>query len=210
MPTPPSERRYGAKTTAERRAERRARLLDAAVEAFGTTGYRGTSIEQLCSAAGISTRNFYEEFRTRELLLIELHDQLNARALEAVVAAIAEIDPDDFPGRAHAGAHAYFRVMTADRRWTRIALVESVGVSPEAEAHRRAAIDRFAAVLQLETARLAEAGLLPRRDHRLTAVAVVGAVNGLINTWSADVDWGDRVHAVADEAARIIVVALQA
>ncbi len=206
MSSPSTDRRYGAKTATERRAERRTRLIAAAVEAFGTSGYRGTSIEQLCSAAGISTRNFYEEFANRELLLIELHDQLNARALEAVVAAIAQVDPDDFPGRAHAGAHAYFRVMTADRRWARIALVESVGVSPEAEAHRRAAIDRFAAVLQLETARLAEAGLLPRRDYRLTSVAIVGAINGLINTWSADADWGDHVHEVADEAARIIVV----
>ena len=35
--------------------------------------------------AGISTRNFYEEFANRETLLIALHDELNAKALAAVV-----------------------------------------------------------------------------------------------------------------------------
>ena len=202
------ETRYRDKTTSERRAERRARLLGAALDAFGTDGYRATSIEQLCAAAGISTRNFYEEFSGREELVIALHDDLNARALEAVVQAIADIDPDDLPARAHAGVRAYFSVMTSDRRWARIALVESVGVSPTAEAHRRAAIDRFAELLRLEATRLGDAGVIPARDPTLTSVALVGAINGLINTWTADGSWDARVDQVVDEATRLIVLAI--
>lgn len=200
-------RRYGAKTVEERRAERRARLMAAALDAFGTNGYAATSIEQLCAAAGISTRNFYEEFRTREALLIALHDDVNARALTAVGAAIADIDPLDLERRASAGVAAYFEVMTSDRRWARIALVESVGVSAEAEAHRRTAIDGFAQLLSLEFTRLAEAGVIPRRDHELTVAALVGAVNGLINTWTVTEDWDARVADVAATAARLIVLA---
>ena len=45
--------------------------------------------------AGVSTRNFYEHFASREELLIALHDDLNARALEAVARAVAATDPDD-------------------------------------------------------------------------------------------------------------------
>ena len=201
-------RRYADKTAGERRAERRTRLLDAAVDAFGKDGYRATSIEQLCAAAGISTRNFYEEFSSREELLIALHDDLNARALEAVVAAIAEVDPNDLEARARTGVQAYFRVMTGDRRWARIALVESVGVSPAAEAHRRTAIDRFAGLIRLEADRLAEAGIVSARDHGLTAVALVGAINGLINTWTVETDWNQRVDQVSEEAARLIVRAI--
>ena len=200
-------RRYGDKTATERRTARRARLFDAAVDAFGSQGYRATSIEQLCTAAGISTRNFYEEFPGREELLIALHDDLNARALGAVVEALAPIDPDDLDARARAGVTAYFRVMTSDRRWARIALVESVGVSPDAEAARRAAIDRFADVIRFETTRLGDAGVLPRRDYRLTAIALVGAINGLINTWTAESDWDAQLDDVIDEASQLIVVA---
>ena len=200
-------RRYRDQSATERRADRRARLFEAAVQAFGTHGYRSTSIEQLCAAARISTRNFYEEFPGREELLIALHDDLNARALEAVVRAIGEVDPDDLEARARAGTLAYFRVMTSDRRWARIALVESVGVSPAAQAHREAAIDRFAELIRFEATRLAEAGILPRRDYRLTSVALVGAINGLINTWTADPEWDEHFDDVVDEAAQLIVVA---
>lgn len=203
------ERRYAEKTAAERRAERRGRLLEAALDAFGIDGYRATSIEQLCSAAGVSTRNFYEEFSSREELLIALHDDLNARALAAIVEAIAELDPDDLEARARVGVSAYFRVMTGDRRWARIALVESVGVSQDAEEHRRIALDRFAGLIDAEASRLAESGVVPRRDYRLTSVALVGAINGLINTWTAEEDWDSQVDQVIEEAARMIVRAVR-
>lgn len=202
-------RTYRNQSTAERRAVRREKLVEAAVDAVGRKGFRATSIEELCAAAGVSTRNFYEEFAGRDELLIELHDDLNRRALEAVVHAIADVDPDDLDGRARVGVRAYFRVMTADRRWARIALVETVGMSPTAERHRRMAIDRFAQLLLSEANRLADAGLLPRRDYGLTAVGLVGAINGLINTWTAEDDWQARVDQVAEEGARLIVLALR-
>jgi AcrR family transcriptional regulator len=202
-------RRYRDQTVAERRAARRAKLLDAALDAFGTAGYQATSIEQLCAAAGVSTRNFYEEFPSREDLLLALHDDLNARALEAVVAAIVALDPDDLEARARAGLTAYFGVITSDRRWARIALVESVGVSPRAEAHRRAAIDRFAQVLELEATRLAAEGRVPSRDFSLTSIALVGAIYGLVNTWTADESWSARVDHVIEEAVRLIVLAVR-
>lgn len=204
---PTTGRRYGSKTAEERRAERRARLMAAALDAFGTDGYGAASIEQLCAAAGISTRNFYEEFRTREALLIALHDDVNARALAAVGAALAGLDPADLEARARAGVRAYFDVMTSDRRWARIALVESVGISAEAEAHRRAAIDGFAALLSGELARLADAGAITHRDRELTVVALVGAINGLVNTWTVTEDWDARVDDVVETAARLVVLA---
>lgn len=203
-----SGRRYGDKTSSERRADRRDRLLKAALDAFGTDGYRTTSIEQLCAAAAISTRNFYEEFSTREELLLALHDDLNARALGAVVRAISDVDPADLAARADAGVRAYFGVMTSDRRWARIALVEAVGVSPAAEQRRRDAIGRFAELLRLEATRLADAGAVPQRDYALTSIAVVGAINGLINTWTADENWSAHVDQVIAEATRLIVLAI--
>jgi AcrR family transcriptional regulator len=203
-------RSYGAKLPAERRAERRARLLAAGLEAFGGQGYAAASIEQLCATAGVSTRNFYEEFESREALLIALHDDLNDRALQAVVAAIANLPETDLEGRAREGVEAYFRVMTSDRRWARIALVESVGLSAAAEAARRAAIARFADLLHAQAERLGRLGVIPRRDYALTATALVGAINGLVSTWTADDEWDAKLPKAVDEAVRLIVVAVRA
>lgn len=200
-------RRYRSQSVQERRDERRSRLIEAGIQAFGTAGYRATTIEELCSAAGVSTRNFYEEFATREALLIWLHDDLNERAHRAVLEALVDVDPDDLPARADAAMAAYLGVMTTDRRWTRIALVESVGVSREAEAHRRAAIDRFVTLLKAEAHRLAAAGLIGERDYELRAVGVAGAINSLVMTL-ADDDSPKQLAAVAEEAAGVIVRAI--
>jgi AcrR family transcriptional regulator len=201
-------RRYGERTAAERHASRRARLVEAALDAFGTRGYAETSIGELCAEAGVSTRNFYEHFDSREALLVALHDEINAAALTAVAAAIATVDPDDLAARARAGVRAYLETMTGDRRKARITLVESVGVSRDAERHRQEAIGRFAGLIELEAARLADAGRLPRRDFRLTVIALVGAINGLVNTWAADPQWDAHVDDVATEAAELIVAGL--
>ena len=201
-------RTYRQQSTSERRAARRTRLIEAAVEAFGTNGYLSTSIEQLCGAAGISARNFYEEFPNREALLATLHDLLNEKAFDAVVVALADLDPTDVGARATEGVRAYFKVMTSDPRWARIALVESVGVSVEVEQHRQAALDRFAVLLEAEANRLAELRLIPARDYRLTAIGLVGAINGLINTWTTRDDWDAVLDDVIDEAARLIIAAI--
>jgi AcrR family transcriptional regulator len=202
--TATSGRRYASKTSDERRAERRQRLLDAGLDLLASSGHRGMTIEGLCAAANVSTRTFYEEFGSREALAIALHDDVNQRALEAVVAALADTDPTDIDERAQTAVKAYLEVMTRDRRFAHVALVETVGIGPEAEAHRRQAIERFVALIELEARRLAGLGLIPQRDHHLTAVALAGALNGLVNTWAQDPDWDTRLPQVASEAARLV------
>ena len=183
-------------------------MLAAGLDMFARAGYRATTIESLCATAGVSTRNFYEEFGSREALLIALHDQLVARAFDAVTVALDGLDSADIRPRVRAAVRAYLDVMTSDRRWAQIALVETVAVSTEAEAHRRAGIDRFVALLEGEADALAASGLIERRDYHLTAVALVGAVTGLINTWTANPDWAATVPHIADEATRLIWLAI--
>ena len=210
VPPEKGHRRYRQQMGPERRAERRARLITAGLDAFSERGYRATTIEQLCSAAGVSTRNFYEEFTGREALLATLSDILNQRAFDAVVAAIADLDPTDLAARARAGVRAYFEVMTSDPRWARIALVESVGVSPEMEAHRRAPLERFAALIEGEANRMVELGLAPTRDYSLTVIALVGATNELIYTWVRRQDREHIVESIINEATRLFLAAVEA
>ena len=82
--------RYGGRTAGERRAERRQRLLDAGLHLFGGgPGYRATSVSALCEEAGLSTRQFYEEFSNLEEVLAALHPFINKWAEEAAMSALA-------------------------------------------------------------------------------------------------------------------------
>ena len=202
-------RRYAGLTAAERRAERRARLLDAALQLFATTGYVQTTIEDLCSAASISTRTFYEEVGGREELLLLLHDGILRDAEAAAVAALLGAPDDDVRARTTAAMRAYVDAMTRDPRRARIAYVEAVGVSPALEAQRHAWMRHFARLITAEAQSLARRGLAPQRDHSLTAIAVVGAIDRLIVHWAASSRRPSRERLVA-EISRFIVGALTA
>ncbi|MGI8662230.1 MAG: TetR/AcrR family transcriptional regulator [Acidimicrobiales bacterium] len=202
------ERRYGGRTTHERRADRHARLLAAGLEVFGTSGFRTSTIEQLCGEAKVATRSFYEEFESREAVLIELHDDVNRRALTAVLATLESVDPADVEQRVRAGFGTYLDVMTTDPRWARIAFVEMVGSTPVAHAARRVALARFGELLEGEANRLAALGTIERRDYSLTATAVVGALTALVETWSGVDDRSKQVMRITDEATRLMMAAL--
>ena len=140
--------------------------------------------------------------------MIAVHDDINARVFASVVEALANVGPEDLWGRVRSATRAYFDVMTSDRRWARIAVVESVGVSPDVEAARWCATRSFVSLIERESERLAEAGVIERRPFGLTAVALAGAVNGLLNTWAGDADWDAQVDAIAEEAARLVVLGM--
>src|SRR4051794_38754889 len=91
-----TERRYAGASRRERDAGRRERLLATGLDMFGTAGYPATSVESLCSAAGVSTRNFYDHFANREQLLVGVYDEIVAGALAQVMAALGAV-PRDAP-----------------------------------------------------------------------------------------------------------------
>ncbi len=72
----PGGRTYRGRSPEERRAERRERLLEAGLKLFGGEGYAATSIERLCAHARVTARHFYEEFPTREALLLAVFDRM--------------------------------------------------------------------------------------------------------------------------------------
>ena len=187
--------RYGGKSAAQRQAERRSRFLDAALRLFGDTpGYRATTVAALSEAAGLSTRQFYEEFRTLEDVLAALHLQVNAWAEEAVRAAAAQARDLPLAERAAALFRAYAANVTADPRRIRITFVEIIGVSPRLEEQRLARRARWIDLIRAEAESAAARGEAATRDYRIAATAFIGSVNGLLHDFSAG-----RVDATLDE-----------
>lgn len=170
----------------QRKADRRARLVEAALELFTTAGYHGTRIEQLCTHAGVSTRNFYEEFANKEALLLSLHNDINALALHQVVNALRGLpDGADAAERIGALLNVFMSHITADPRLPRLAYVEAVGVSPAMERQHQRWVAEWTTLIEGEASRAARRGQAPERDYHLIATALVGAVTGLLREWQA-------------------------
>ncbi|MER5548850.1 TetR/AcrR family transcriptional regulator [Streptomyces sp. NPDC002589] len=197
--------RYGGRTAEDRQAERRRRFLDAALDLFGgAPGYRGTTVAALSQAAGLSTRQFYEEFRTLEDVLAALHLEVNGWAERAVLDALAAADGLPLAERAAALFRAYARDVTCDPRRIRITFVEIVGVSLRLEEQRLARRARWIDLIRAEADAAAVRGEAAPRDYRLAATAFVGSVNGLLHDWSAG--WVDAtLDEVVDELVRLLL-----
>ncbi|MFI5469175.1 TetR/AcrR family transcriptional regulator [Streptomyces cacaoi] len=194
--------RYGGKSAEQRQVERRGRFLEAALRLFGDVpGYRGTTVAALSEAAGLSTRQFYEEFRTLEDVLAALHLQVNDWAEEAVLAAFAAAQDTPLVERVTAIFRAYAADVTSDPRRIRITFVEIVGVSPRLEEQRLARRARWVDLICAEASAAAARGEAAPRDYRLAATAFIGSVNGLLHDWSAG--WVDAtLDEVVDELVR--------
>jgi AcrR family transcriptional regulator len=174
---------YGGRSAEERHAARRAALIDAGFELYGSVGYGAVTIERICSQARLTTRNFYEHFRDQVALLRAVYDRTITEATATVLTAL-EAAGDDPWARTQQGVSAFVHMMLDDPRRARIVCLQVVGVSDELERHRRHVLHRFADLLATEAERTAEAGYIPRRrSYHVGSLALVGGVNELLVDW---------------------------
>jgi AcrR family transcriptional regulator len=180
MATAPTGR-YRGIPAAERRAERRERLLDAGLQILGSEGWQATTVRGVCEQARLNPRYFYESFSGLDELLVAVFDRIAAEAVDAVLQAVSE-HPDDPAATARATIGAFVDLMTADPRKGRVAFVEAMG--SEALMRRRLDTMQQFAELVAEYAREtygADAG--DEETAQLTAQMLVGGLTEALIAW---------------------------
>ncbi|WP_434446657.1 TetR/AcrR family transcriptional regulator [Lentzea sp. E54] len=83
---------YGGLSRLERSAQRRSRLVDAAVELFAAREYDDVTVADVCLRAQVSKRYFYEHFTDRGDLVLKMHGEQNKWLLDGVLGAAPQ-DP---------------------------------------------------------------------------------------------------------------------
>lgn len=171
---------YGGRSEQERRADRRARLVGAGLELFGSEGWAGVTIEKLCLQAGVATRSFYEEFTGREALLLAVYEDVMGELVSTVLARLATTT-GGVEDRVRAGICGYVGFLTQDPRRARVVHRE-VRLAGVLEPERHRMVLRFADLIAREL-RLPELPGLAER--RLLALALAGAVTEVLADWVA-------------------------
>ena len=174
-------RPYGGVSAEDRRAERRARLIEAGLELLGDRGWAGTTVRGVCAEAGLSERYFYESFGDRDRLLAAIFDRVAAEAATAVLAAV-EAAPLDAGAKARAGIDAFVGLLAEDPRRARAMLVESLG-NETLQRRRERSFRSFAALVSEQGRSFYGAGAVAELDAELTAVALVGGLAELVVLW---------------------------
>ena len=72
------------RTQAERRAESRKAVLDAATELFSRQGYAETSLEDIAERCGLTIRPIYHYFGNKKALFAAVNEQMEQRILDSM------------------------------------------------------------------------------------------------------------------------------
>jgi AcrR family transcriptional regulator len=163
----------------QRVADRRERLLQAGLEVFTSRTFHATKVRDVCHEAGLTERYFYESFGGKQELLMALADTIVEDFVTAALPSIALVTTDIDVAIEGAMA-AVIHSLTDDPRRARILFVESVGVSPAAEAKRRSVIGKLAAVITGAAAPAFGDWVNESVEVELIARSLIGAASELI------------------------------
>ena len=87
------KRRYSGQSFEDRQAERRDKLIHAAVQVAGRVGLDGASVAAICAEAGLTARYFYESFPTREAIFVEAYRAVQNELLHRITEGKGQGDP---------------------------------------------------------------------------------------------------------------------
>ena len=171
---------YRGVSAEKRVAERRARLIEAALAVWADPTAR-TTMTAVCARAGLSERYFYESFANLDEALTAVLDAV-AVEIEETSHRAAEEAGDDPVAKVRAAVAAFMKLLTDDPRKGRVAIIEAAAVP--ALRHRRTELLRHFAHLSTEEARGVMG--LPRRSEHSDEVAgllFIGGMAELITAW---------------------------
>jgi AcrR family transcriptional regulator len=168
------ERVYAGMSAAERSTRRREQFLAAGLEVFAARGWAASTVADVCRAAGLSPRYFYELFGSREDLFRAVTTRIGEEVTATVRAAVAvpDLDPQ---ARARGVLAALAEYFTADPRTVRVALMESLATE-EFRRERRELLDGFGSL----AARLMRSLRTDGRDDRSLRTSAAVLTGGLV------------------------------
>lgn len=106
-----------------------AAILNAALEAFGRKGFKGTAMRDIAAGAGTSLANLYNYFPSKSALLAQALRQANSQLRDRIAAAVEEAG-DDAPSRMREAVRAYVRFVVEHQVVTLMSTVELRYVEP--------------------------------------------------------------------------------
>ena len=155
----------------------RQRILDVALDLFGTRGVDAVSLDEIARDVGVRKQTVLYWFESKDVLIDAVLEQVAGELLVVIDAAIRSVDDDPLQ-RVDAVVRAVFR--PAVRRPALLGLVREVNRLPPAHADRlrsmvQPMVDRCVAYLAHEM----DAGRLRRGDPRLIASLAYATVTGI-------------------------------
>lgn len=184
-PAPANRRRYGGVLPEERQRVRRVRLLEGGLEVFGTKGYHGATVREVCVAAQLTERYFYESFKTLPQLFLAVYAELAEQLMARTLAVMAKAEPTPL-GLLESAMRVFLEFVRDDPRRGRVMLMDSLAVNAEVAELSGATARDYSAMLRQHMHRLVPADLMDDVSLDLLADGMIGLNVLLAQRWMQD------------------------
>lgn len=190
----------------ERGRQRVARLLDAAEELFGETGFEAVTTNQIAAHAGVSIGSLYQFFPNKEAIVSAVaaryQEQASATLEDALDDTAAGLPADELAGRILDAMVGFGSTRVGFTR-----MVLQAGASPHFAAVATSLMD--SAAMQLDAILALRLPALPAAERRNAARVAMTAVMALLGMATAEKPRGhEYVVAIIDEARRMLAAYL--
>ena len=171
---------YRGMSAADRIADRRTRVLDAALAVWADPDTR-TTMTAVCARAGLTERYFYESFSGLDELLAAVMDGIAAE-IEETSRRAAEQAGGDPVARVHASVSAFVQLLLDDPRKGRVAIIESVAV-PELRQRRTELLRHLAHRSAIEAHDVLGLPSRSVQEDETAGLLFIGGMAELITAW---------------------------
>lgn len=185
-------RRYGGKSADERRAQRRAALIDAGLDIWQDQGWAAVTMRGVCARARLTDRYFYETFADRDALLSTIWDQIRDETITMMVGVILACRDRPPMEQLNAALTAVVHRIADDPARAQIIFGDHAG-SAVLEQRRRDTVQQ-ATDLLIATARPYLRPDVDEQAFRITVLVGIGGFVELVLAWRSG-----QVDADADE-----------
>lgn len=172
-------RTYGGVSGADRKAERRAQLIEAGLDLLGAADGDQLTVRRVCQRAGLTARYFYESFAGRDELVAAVHEHVVQTVAAAALSAVEAAGPES-DAKIRAGLEHLVRAVAGDPRHGRVLF--SVTLTDPLLARRRLESSTFFARLLSGQAREVY-GITDSPALGLAAQFVVGGLAQTLTAW---------------------------
>lgn len=176
---------YGGLSAEERKAERREKLIDAALSIWQEHGWAAVTMRGVCAQASLIDRYFYESFSDRDALLAAAWDHVRDQTLAMLLYSIADKFDQPPLDQLRTAIEAFVRHLVADPRRAQIFFGEHAG-SEVLERRRHDTLQR-ATDLLTEQARPFLKADVDEDEFRMTVLMGIGGFFELITAWQSGI-----------------------
>ncbi|HET8694281.1 MAG TPA: TetR/AcrR family transcriptional regulator, partial [Aquabacterium sp.] len=125
-----SRRRYGGVLPEERQRQRRIKLIEGATEVFGTKGFHASTVREVCVAAHLTERYFYESFKTLSELFIAVYVEMRQELMNRTL-KVFDGEEQRPVALVESSLRVFLEFIREDPRRGQVMLVDALGINNE-------------------------------------------------------------------------------